>query len=178
MAYIIPAVLAWGVLALVLYPLNALVSIGIFGGWLYAVTFGLMETLAIPFRTLGSSWQVPARWLQGRSPFVQMLVWGSTLGPGFMTRNPYAGIWLLPLLLILHANIWLNIEVGIVIGMIHGGSRAVGILVARRRLNTCGSSMLLHLAQWRWRLADGLLLLFIAGCIASLLLAPLLKLSH
>jgi len=36
-------------------------------------------------------------------------------------RNPYAGIWLLPILLTLTHNFLANIGLGIAIGMVQGG---------------------------------------------------------
>ncbi len=63
--------------------------------------FGLCEVLRIPFRQLGLSWQVPGSWVTGRTAVTQTIIWGACLGPGLMTKNPYAGTWMLPLLLVL-----------------------------------------------------------------------------
>lgn len=174
-AYIIPAVIVWGVLAIVVHPLAHLALIMPFVAWMYALVLGLLEALAIPFRPLSLSWQVPAQWLQGRSAFAQTLIWGVTLGPGFVTRNPYAGMWLLVVMLTLNQHIFTTLGIGIVIGIAHGGARAIGILIKRQNLDACGSGIL---KQWRWRTADGYILLFGAGCFTATVLSMLLTLLH
>jgi hypothetical protein len=175
MAYIIPAVVVWGVLAIVVHSLTHLPLIMLLVAWMYALVLGLLEALAISFRPLSLNWQVPAQWLQSRSAFAQTLIWGTALGPGFVTRNPYAGIWLLPVMLTLNQHIFTNLGIGIVIGIAHGGARAIGVLLTRQNLDTCGSGIL---KQWRWRVADGLMLLFGAGCFTATVLTILLTLSH
>lgn len=171
----IPAAIVWGVVAIVLYPLTHVSTIILFIAWIYALILGLLEALAIPFRPISLAWQVPAQWLSNRSTRVQILIWGIALGPGLMTRNPYAGIWLLPLLLVLHQSILTNISIGILIGIAHGGARVFGILSTRRNLSACGSSLL---TQWRWRFADGLMLLFGAGCLTVAALSTFLTQPH
>ena len=175
MAYIVPAVVIWGVLAILVHPLTHLTQIMLLVAWMYALVLGLLEALAIPFRPLSLNWQVPAQWLQGRSAFVQTLIWGAALGPGFVTRNPYAGIWLLPVLLTLNQHFFTNLGIGIVIGTAHGCTMAIGVLLTRQNLDTCGSGILM---QWRWRVADGLILLFGAGSFTAAVLTILLTLSH
>ncbi len=58
--------------------------------------------LAVPRRRRlpGSNWAVPSRWIAGRGNLGRTLIWGLTLGPGLMTRNSYAGMLLLPVLLL------------------------------------------------------------------------------
>src|SRR5256885_2225457 len=64
----------------------------------YAACYGVLEaagrlTLAAP----GSRWQVPQTMVAGVPGWRRIAVWGSILGPGFLTRNPYAGFGLLPI---------------------------------------------------------------------------------
>jgi hypothetical protein len=131
----------------------------------YAVVFGTCEVLRIPFRQLGLTWQVPAQWLRGRSATIRTLIWGACLGPGFVTRNPYAGMWVLPLLVALAPNWMAAMLLGIAIGLAHGSSRAVGILRNLSRLEeVCAPVMILK--QMRWRFFDGSVLLLLAGSLA------------
>jgi hypothetical protein len=169
-AYMLPAAVVWGALALLVWPLTHARGIMMAVAWLYALVFGVLEILALPFRPPGLSWQVPAQWLKGRSPRVQTLIWGTALGPGLVTRNPYAGMWVLPLLLTFNHDLLTAIGIGVLIGLAHGGARALGVLYAHERLRGCEVPYTI-LTQWRWRVADGLLLLFVAGCLAVPLLA-------
>jgi hypothetical protein len=171
LAYSLPAAVIWGVLAIIIHPLTSLSQVMVVIAWLYALTFGVLEAFALPFRPLSLAWQVPAQWLQGRSTFVQNLIWGMTLGPGLVTRNPYAGMWLLPILLTLNHNVFTDVGIGVVIGITHAGMRAFGILSTRRHLDECGSHIL---KQWRWRVSDGLLLLLGAGSFTAAVLATIL----
>ncbi len=70
----------------------------------YAVTYGLAETMRLPLRAPESRWQVPSTWVAGRTSQKRAVVWGVMLGPGVLTRNPYAGMWLVPLLLAVIAS--------------------------------------------------------------------------
>lgn len=150
----------------VLQPLGEMRWVMSSTAWAYALGFGVCEALGFPFRTLDLKWQVPAQWLQGRSARAQTLIWGIFLGPGIVTRNPYAGMWLLPLLITLHHNRFVAVSVGVAIGVAHGGARALGVLNNRKNLGTsCTHSVVLK--QWRWRLADGLALLLAAGGLTA-----------
>jgi len=172
---VLPAAVVWSILAILVHPLTAVSQVMLLVAWMYALIFGVLEALALPFRPVSLAWQVPAAWLQGRSALAQTLIWGTGLGPGFVTRNPYAGMWLLPVLLTLNHNFLANIGLGVAIGIAHGGARAFGILLTRRNLDACGSSIL---TQWRWRVADGLVLLFGAGSFTTAVLSMLLTLPH
>ena len=44
----------------------------------------------------GRGWQVPQTMLIDASPRRRLAVWGALLGPGLLTRNPFAGFGLLP----------------------------------------------------------------------------------
>lgn len=138
--------------------------------WLYALGFGLFEVLGLPVRVPSLSWQVPATWVKGKSATTQTIIWGTLLGPGFVTRNPYAGIWLLPLLLGLNQNLLAAIGIGAAVGFTHGGARAFGIISNR----TCVKDLNAHLSvlgrQWYWKYVDGLTLLMATGGLTALLL--------
>jgi hypothetical protein len=97
---------------------------------------------------------------------MRTLVWGATLGPGLMTRNPYAGIWLMPLLIAVTAGPLAGALTGATVGAAHGLGRAFATIEAvrvRSRGPRMPTEFVLH--QLRWRLADGLALSFIAGVL-------------
>jgi len=100
---------------------------------------------------------------------VQALIWGTTLGPGLVTRNPYAGIWLLPLLIALNQSLLIAMVVGIAAGIAHGGARVLGVLSNRRSMDMDEEYAHLKIlgAQFRWQYIDGLALLVAAGALAA-----------
>jgi hypothetical protein len=104
---------------------------------------------------------------------VQTLIWGALLGPGLVTRNPYAGIWLLPLLLVLNQNLLTAVGAGIAIGIAHGGARALGVLHNRKCMQVAQAHLLILGEQWRWKYLDGLALLLAAGALAASMLSLL-----
>src|SRR5450631_3763804 len=134
--YILPAAVVWGMIAVILQPLShyALV-IALFTGC-YALIWGIGEVFGFPLPIPGLTWQVPAAWLKGQSEGMQAFIWGCCLGPGLLTRNPYAGMGILPLLLMLSHNQFQAIGVGIAIGVAHGGGRVIGVFINRRKLKT------------------------------------------
>ena len=169
-AYVLPSAVVWGILGIILWPLHT---------WLiplialvYALWFGLFETLGLPFRPPGLAWQVPSRWINGRPAIVQALTWGSILGPGLVTRNPYAGMWLLPFLLVLNHSLPMAVVVGIGVGIAHGGARVLGVLSNRRHMDMDTDYAHLRIlgAQMRWQYIDGLVLLLAAGALAAYIL--------
>ena len=169
-AYILPSAVVWGILGIILWPLHT---------WLiplialvYALWFGLFETLGLPFRPPGLAWQVPSRWINGRPAIVQAWTWGSILGPGLVTRNPYAGMWLLPFLLVLNHSPPMAMVVGIAVGIAHGGARVLGVLSNRRHMDMDTDYAHLRIlgAQMRWQYIDGLVLLLAAGALAAYIL--------
>jgi hypothetical protein len=81
-----------------------------------------------------------------------------------MTRNPYAGMWLLPLLLMLSHTTWEAMGIGMMIGLSHSIARALGTLHNYKHLGkNCSSKVVL--TSWRWRLLDGLALLVVASLL-------------
>jgi hypothetical protein len=99
---VLPAGVVWWIIGIISWFFsNVPVLIEILA-LLYALFFGGLETLGLTFRAPSLAWQVPAHWIKGKSISIQAIIWGALLGPGLVTRNPYAGIWILPLLLALH----------------------------------------------------------------------------
>jgi hypothetical protein len=137
----------------------------------YALWFGVRETLGQHWRLLGLIWQVPSSWIKGRSAVARALIWGTTLGPGLVTKNPYAGMWLLPLLVALVApahNLLTGVAVGMAVGAAHGGARAIGVLRNRQCIATDVSAHQKILqAQEHWQYLDGLALLLAAGALGA-----------
>jgi hypothetical protein len=57
----------------------------------YCLFHGFAEVADVPgLWVLGTRWQVPQAFVIKRSSRRALLIWGSLLGPGFVTRNPYA----------------------------------------------------------------------------------------
>jgi hypothetical protein len=112
-------------------------------------------------------WQVPARWIANAKPSRQILIWGALLGPGLVTSNPFATMWLVPIVLCLTGSTILGAEVGLIAGAVHGFARAAGILIAMRNPQCSLRPELLPLLTMRWRVIDGLALLFSAGALTS-----------
>lgn len=164
-AYVLPAGIIWGVIGTVLVPVREFPWLP-FVAWTYALWFGICEAVGLPFRSLTSTWQVPAQWLQGHSNLAQTFLWGFYLGPGLVTRNPYAGIWLLPLLIPLIHNQFVSIALSVAIGVAHGATRALGVLWNWKSLgDSCSHELVL--TQWRWRFIDGIAMLLVAGVLTA-----------
>ncbi len=108
----------------------------------------------------------------------QTVTWGALLGPGLLIRNPYAGMWLLPLLIALNHNLLTALVIGMIVGVAHGGARALGILSNRRQMDMNYSHLMILGAQLRWKYRDGLALLLVAGVLAAYTLALLGLGSH
>jgi hypothetical protein len=143
-----------------LLPLStiALVLMAGYGGFYGVLEAGGRARPAPP----GSRWQVPSEWVRGVSRRRRFLVWGSLLGPGFATRNPYAGFWLLPLAVAAMGNIGYGVLLAAAIGVAHSTGRALGLL---RDVKDVDVNSYLQ-STWRsmyWRMVDGFALLAAAG---------------
>jgi hypothetical protein len=167
-AYAVPAVAVWAVLGAVLGALPlARPALVLAAG--YAACYGLIEVtdrlggrLRLP--PPGTRWQVPQDMVTGVSRGRRILVWGSILGPGFMTRNPYAGFGLLPIAVATAGGARAAAVLGAATGLAHATGRALALLRdARPRPAAAPDPMRLVLTSMRWRTFDGLLLLVIAG---------------
>jgi hypothetical protein len=165
-AYAVPAALAWGGLGLALTALpvspagRAATALAVAAA--YGCCYGTTEASgrARP-RPPGSSWQVPQRMLIGAGDRRRVLTWGVILGPGFLTRNPYAGFGLLPVLVACAGPPQAGIAAGLLIGVAHGSGRALALLRDARAIAAQPFDLLL--TSLRWRVLDGLALLLVAG---------------
>ena len=132
----------------------------------YGVFYGVLEAggKARPAPP-GSRWQVPSEWVRGVSRRRRFVVWGSLLGPGFATRNPYAGFWLLPLAVAAVGNIGYGVLLAAAIGAAHSTGRALGLLRDVQHVDV-NSYLQSALRSMYWRKADGFALLATAGVAA------------
>ena len=165
-AYAAPAAAAWALLGLLanvvpVRPAALAMTVG------YGIYYGLIETsgrTGLP--PPGRSWQVPARWVDNVPRWRRILIWGSLLGPGFATRNPYAGFGLLLLIVCSAGSIWLGVALAVTLGLLHSLARAAALLRDVRQ--PPGTDYLDLLARsMRWRALDGLALLTIAGAATT-----------
>jgi hypothetical protein len=95
---------------------------------IYGCGYGVTEVFGLRWPAPGRSWQVPQGLLIGVGGSRRLLVWGTILGPGFLTRNPYAGFGMLVLLAASVGRLPAAIVVAAVIGAAHAGGRAVSLL--------------------------------------------------
>jgi hypothetical protein len=155
----------WTALGLLLnlLPLSAVALVLMAG---YGVFYGVLEAggRARPAPP-GSSWQVPAKWVRGVSRRRRFLTWGSLLGPGFATRNPYAGFWVLPLAVAAVGDLGNGVLLAAAIGAAHSTGRALGLLRGGKDVDV-NSYLQSTLKSMYWRMADGFALLAAAGATA------------
>jgi hypothetical protein len=157
----VPGAAAWALVGLVLGALPvahaALVAAAVYGG-----AYGVAEVCGLRWPAApGRRWQVPQDLLIGASGTRRLLVWGAILGPGFLTRNPYASFGMLVLLAASAGSLPATVLVAAVIGAAHAGGRAAALL---RDSATPGlEPFALLLRSLRWRAIDGIALLAIAG---------------
>ena len=170
-AYAVPAVAAWTALGVILgaLPLARPALVAAAG---YAAGYGLIEVtdrlggrLRLP--PPGTRWQVPQAMVIGVSRWRRMLVWGSILGPGFLTRNPYAGFGLLPIAVATAGGVRSAALLGAAIGLAHAAGRALALLRDARPRPAAPDPMALVLTSMRWRTLDGFALLVIAVAAAA-----------
>ncbi len=183
-----PAVIAWLLLGAALsLPAAALPAAARpWPRWLalavvvaYAAWYGAAELSGRPGPAPpGRRWQVPQEFMIGASPRRRALVWGAILGPGFLTRNPYAGFAVLPAAIPAMPGPVAGLWLAAAIGLAHGSARAGALLRDVRGLRACGregppgapglagdpaAHLGLLLRVVRWRRLDGLVLLAMAG---------------
>jgi hypothetical protein len=163
-AYTIPALVIWAVLGLCLGALP-LARAALAATAIYAACYGIIEVsgrLGLP--APGRRWQVPQTMVMGVSDRRRILVWGSILGPGFLTRNPYAGFGLLPLVVATAGGIRAAAVLAAAIGLAHSTGRALALLRdASPRGRPAADPMRMVLTSMHWRTFDGFVLLLIAG---------------
>ena len=168
-AYLLPGAAVWalaglaiGVLALVVPGLATAALVAAAG---YGSAYGAAEVCGWPWPAApGRRWQVPPGLLIGASGSRRVLTWGCILGPGFLTRNPYASFAILPLLVATASSIQAAVVVAAVVGAAHAGGRAAGLLRDVRRPQA--EPFALVLRSLRWRALDGLALLTVAAAAA------------
>jgi len=168
-AYALPAAAVWAVLGLALTVLP-IGTAALLAAVLYGCVYGAAEFFGLSRpRAPGRTWQVPQGFMIGASSRRRTLVWGSILGPGFLTRNPYAGFGILPLLVAGAgplmgggtSRLASGLIVAAIVGTAHGGGRALALL--RDVSRPLDDPFALLLRSLRWRALDGLALLAIAG---------------
>ena len=98
-----------------------------------------------------------------------MVVWGFMLGPGFATRNPYAGFGLLPLAVAAAGNIRDGAAFAAAIGLAHAIGRSLALVRDSRQPGTAAGYLQVVLRGMRWRMADGYALFLIAGIAAVMI---------
>ncbi|HET9896093.1 MAG TPA: hypothetical protein VFQ44_14290 [Streptosporangiaceae bacterium] len=171
--YSIPAVAMWmllgaGLMALPLAGI-ALAAIAIYGAYYGLTELSGSRGLAAP----GRRWQVPESMMIGAPRTRRLLVWGAILGPGFATRNPYAGFGLLPLAVAAMrlSGTGAGLVLAATIGLAHASARAVALLrdVSAAQATTAAGQLELLIKTVYWRRLDGAILL--AAAVAATVLA-------
>ncbi len=144
-AYTLPAIAAWALLGLGLGAIGvalpglrpvALAAAGAYGGYYGVTEIAGRRGLSPP----GRRWQVPQTMLIAAAPRRRVVVWGALLGPGFATRNPFAGFGLLPLAIVAMPGIGPGIALGAAIGLAHGTARAMALVRDVRDLQSPSGS--------------------------------------
>ncbi len=129
----------------------------------YGAYYGLVEATGRPgLPPPGRTWQVPPQWVDGGPGWRRALVWGSLLGPGFATRNPYAGFGLLLLIVAAVGDLRPGVALAAAVGLLHAAGRAIALLRDTRRAGSGDYLESVMRSLW-WRTADGLALLTVAG---------------
>jgi hypothetical protein len=130
---------------------------------LYAAFYGVIEVIGLTRpRAPGSGWQIPSDWVRGMSRRRRIWIWGTMLGPGFATRNPYAGFGLLVLVVAAAVSLRDAVIVGASIGIAHATGRAFALL-RDIRLVESADHLQAVLKSIYWRVFDGYALLVIGG---------------
>jgi hypothetical protein len=161
-AYAVPAVAVWALAGLLanLAPIK-LAALGLTIA--YGLYYGLTETAGrTGLPPPGRAWQVPSQWVHDVPRWRKILTWGALLGPGFATRNPYAGFGLLLLVVCSMGSIPTGVALAATLGLLHALARAAALL---RDARQTGATDYLDrvMRSMRWRTLDGLALLTIAG---------------
>ncbi len=165
-AYIAPAAAVWAAIGLVIGCRFAgracIVTAAVLAAAVYGCGYGVAEVCGSPWPAApGRRWQVPPDLLIGASGNRRVLLWGAILGPGFLTRNPYAGFGILPVLVAAAGQLPAGIVLAGLAGAAHGLGRAAGLL--RDSSGPQPQPFALLLRSLRWRVLDGLALLTVAG---------------
>jgi hypothetical protein len=164
-AHVIPAIAVWTIVGSVLtrmpQPVAVVMAVA------YALVHGAAETFDLRLRPPGIEWQVPSTWLRGRGNGARILIWGAILGPGIATRNPYAGMWFVPILLATVDQPSTGALAGALVGLIHGTARAFGVLANQRDQDSPELPWRMMISQMRFRRVDGAALLAAAAALLA-----------
>lgn len=158
----------WALIGGVLAALD-ISSAFVWMAFVYAIVYALAEALSLQLRAPTSTWQVPSPWVTVGSAYRRVWVWGMFLGPGIATRNAYACMWLVPLLLATTPSVALGAAVGAMCGAAHGLGRLVGILDVRQT-GLQRTTEVLVLRALRWRAVDAIFLALVSGALAAILM--------
>jgi hypothetical protein len=162
-AHALPAVAVWTGLGALLAAVGA-PAFALPLALAYTLAYGFAEALWLPLRGPTLAWQVPSSWIRERSLRTQVAAWGIALGPGLVTRNPYAGIWVVPLMLASLDEPIAGAAAGVAVGFAHGTARGIGVL---QNAKSAGPAHLELIRTVRWRLVDGFALMLAAGMLAG-----------
>ena len=162
LAYVVPAALTWLLLGTILNVMSVAVAAWI-ALTLYSLFYGFAEVadvaeLGIP----GSRWQVPQAFVMNKGSGRILATWGGLLGPGFATRNPYAGFVALVLGIATFGSVTIGACVALAVGAAHGASRALALLRDARTIEH-RDYLESVLRSMYWRRVDGVVLLVLAG---------------
>lgn len=166
-AFVLPAVATWVALGMLLSLADLPEWFALIAACAYSAYYGIGEVLSGRPRGPGTAFQVPDTMLRGRPAWRRVLIWGVYLGPGLVTRNPFAGYGLLPLLVVAGGINYRGAVAGGLVGLAHGAARASGIRRNIVSLRWNENPLQRVLAELQWRRADGFLLLAVAGLTAA-----------
>jgi hypothetical protein len=160
-SYALPAAAIWALLGLALGALP-IASAAIVAAAVYGCGYGVIEAsgMARPAAP-GRRWQVPQDLLLGRNGGRRVVIWGAILGPGLLTRNPYASFGMLIVLAATIGGLPTGVWVAALIGAAHASGRAFAVL--RDSASPQAEPFALLLRSLRWRVLDGVALLAVAG---------------
>jgi hypothetical protein len=168
-AYGVPGAAVWAAVGGALNLLDA-TAVALSVVMCYSVAYGAMEWFRIPgLSAPGRTWQVPQGLVKGTQRSRRLVVWGLLLGPGFLTRNPYAGFGFLVLAVATPANVGKGVLVGAAIGGGHGVARGAALIRDARRAADV-DFMNAARASLQWRAVDGFVLLVGSGLAGGTLL--------
>lgn len=162
----LPALAVWAVAGLVLGSVAALAvpvrALACLAAAVYGIGYGLIEVSGLAWPPApGRRWQVPQGLVIATGDRRRLLIWGAVLGPGWLTRNPYAAFGLLPLLVLGAGDVIEAMVLAALIGVAHGAGRAAALLRDARAPAPDPFALLLR--SVRWRVTDGFALLVAAG---------------
>jgi hypothetical protein len=165
-AYALPGALIWSLIGAVVASLHVPLLVRIVAV-AYAAAFGIAEVAWLPLQPPTVAWAVPATWLRRRGLTGRTVIWGALLGPGLATINPYGGMWMLPLLIALAPSSAAGAALGAAVGLIHGTTRAWGVI---GNVRSERGAIAIMARRLYWRFADGAALLLVGSALAAKLL--------